>query len=448
MRRTTPTRLAAIGAASALALTACGIGGGTSEEENGGDAGSENGGDGGSENGGDADAEISGEISFMTWNLRGGYEEYFTDLVAEFEEEYPDVTVEWLDHPPEGFQDTLSADAAAGNLPDVINVGPELAYSLAAAGMLMDISETDPEAAETYLPEAWEGMTFEGAGGGTYGYPWYLNTGPSFFNTELFEECGLDPENLPETYDELFEQGSTMGENCDGVSMIGRLPTIEMMGMYGVELMNEDATEFTFNNDEGVELVQHFIDLYSDAGLTAEALNALQTGELDAFKAGEVGWLPGSSYTLQELRDTAPDIYEAAAMGPLINNTSPNMYIQAIVVNADTPNAEASMAFSRFLTNAENQMEFAQAANVFPSIAELLDDPHFTEDDGTDNGAVRVEAADQLREAVAWWPPAFSGGADVEYLREQIAQAIQGQKTAQEALDDAVAYSNNRLSNQ
>lgn len=135
-------------------------------------------------------------------------------------------------------------------------------------------------------------------------------------------------------------------------------------------------------------------------------------------------------------------------MGPLINNTSPNMYIQAIVVNADTPNAEASMAFSRFLTNAENQMEFAQAANVFPSIAELLDDPHFTEDDGTDNGAVRVEAADQLREAVAWWPPAFSGGADVEYLREQIAQAIQGQKTAQEALDDAVAYSNNRLSNQ
>src|SRR5699024_5299712 len=136
---------------------------------------------------------------------------------------------------------------------------------------------------------------------------------PSFFNTPPFEGAGLDPQALPETYEEPFEQAAAMAEISDA-SMIGRLPAIETFGTYGVQLMNEDETAFTFNEPRGVELLEHYVDLYQGQGFTEESLNALQTGELDSFKAGELGWLPGSSYTMQELRDTAPDVYESVAV--------------------------------------------------------------------------------------------------------------------------------------
>lgn len=422
-RRTALTGTAAT--LAALGITSCGIGGGDSET-------------------GGGSGEITGSIRFQTWNLKGGYEDYFTGLIDAFTEQYPGTEVEWIDQPAEGYQDTLSADAAAGNLPDVVDVGPEAAYSLASAGILVDLAAEDPELGEGFLDSSWDAMTFDGLGGGTYGFPWYLNTGPSFFNTELFDQSGLDPEALPTTYDELFEQAATMAEKS-GASMIGRLPAIENFGTYGVELMNEDSTAFTFNEPRGVELLQHYIDLYQGEGFTEESLNALQTGELDSFKSGELGWLPGSSYTMSELRETAPDVYEHVAVAPAIADAAPNMYLESLAVSAQSKNQATALAFAAFVTNAENQMEFAEQASVFPSTAGALDDPYFTEDDGSDDAGIRVQSAAQVKEAVVWWPPAFSAESSAEFLREQIAQAVLGQKTAQDALDAAVEYADQRL---
>lgn len=425
---TTTRRGVLLGTAAALTLgtAACGVGGSGGQ-------------------GVDTDGEITGSLRFQTWNLKGGYEDYFTALIEAFTEQHPGTEIEWIDKPAEGYQDSLSADAAAGNLPDVVDMGPEAAYSLGSAGMLLDLAAEDPSLAEGFLPAAWEAMTFGGLGGGTYGFPWYLNTGPSFFNTALFEASGLDPEDLPVTYAELFEQAAVMAENNPEVSMIGRLPAIETFGTYGVELMNADETAFAFNSEQGVELLQHYVDLYAGEGFTAESLNALQTGELDAFKSGQLAWLPGSSYTMKELRDTAPEVYETVAVAPAIADSAPNMYIESLVVNAQSENAATAMAFAAFVTNPENQMEFARQASVFPSTQGALEDPYFTEDDGSDDAAIRVQSAAQVSEAVVWWPPAFSGESSAEYLREQVGQAVLGDKSAQDALDASVEYADERI---
>jgi multiple sugar transport system substrate-binding protein len=428
MRKRSSTGVIAGTFVLSLSLAACGSAGGPA-------AGS-----------GGAGGEIGGEITFQTWNLKNEqYTPYFEALVDAFEAEHPGTEVNWVDQPAEGYQEKLSADATAGTLPDVVDMGPEAAYTLGSAGAILDIAEADPDAEADYLDKAWEAMTFDGLGGGTYGYPWYLNTGPSFFNTALFEECGLDPADLPETYDELFEQARTMGENCDDVSMMARLPVIETFGEYGAQLMNEDGTAYAYNDAAGVELVESFKELYEGQGLTEESLNNLQTNEVEEFKAGRLAYLQGSSYTLNDLKETAPDIYDSIAMGPRIANTAPNMYIESLVVNASSANQATAIAFAKFVTSSENQLEFAKEASVFPSSAGTLEDPHFTEDDGTPETEVRVTTAEQVGEAVVWWPPAFSGAGDAETLREQIALALLGDTSVQDALDASVQYSDERL---
>ena len=58
------------------------------------------------------------EISFQTWNLKNDkYTPYFEALIKAYEKDHPDVTVKWLDAPSDGYEDKLSSQAAAGELP-------------------------------------------------------------------------------------------------------------------------------------------------------------------------------------------------------------------------------------------------------------------------------------------------------------------------------------------
>jgi multiple sugar transport system substrate-binding protein len=58
--------------------------------------------------------EPSGEITFQTTALKESFSPYFEDLIAAFEEKYPDVTVKWQDDPGDAtFTQRLVTDAQA-----------------------------------------------------------------------------------------------------------------------------------------------------------------------------------------------------------------------------------------------------------------------------------------------------------------------------------------------
>lgn len=421
--------IGALAAVSLLSLSACGVGGGETEAV---DASSA------------SDGEITGEISFQTWNLKASFQDYFDGVVEGFEEEYPGTTVNWIDQPADGYADKLSADAAAGTLPDVVNLDAGTGYPLAASGRLLNLDEADPDAGESYLDAAWDANDWK-AIGGHFAYPWYLSTGPALFNTGLFEDAGMDANALPESYDELFDQASEMAAASGGdYAMIGNTPTIEHFGMYGVELMNEDQTEYTFNNADGVEFVDRYLSLYEEGGLLPEALSQNYTGVDSNFQTARIAYMPGSAYNIGQIAENAPSVYENLVYTPAIANAEPNMFAQSVAVSAGTENPATAIAFAQWVTNAESQLAFAKEVSVFPSSAGTLEDPFFDESDGSDEDEVRVLSADQIETAVIYSPPTFTESSKAE-LREQIAQAMLGEKSVQDALDDVVAYANERI---
>lgn len=156
-----------------LPLSACGSGGD----------------DGGST---DASGKVQGDITFQTWNLRANFKPYFEGLIADFEKKYPGTQVKWVDQPAEGYADKISADAAGGTLPDVVNVSPDLVAPLAKAGLALDLDKAAAQYKKEYLEGAWASHQIPGMTG-TYAFPWYLNTGPLFYNKSLFEKAASTP---------------------------------------------------------------------------------------------------------------------------------------------------------------------------------------------------------------------------------------------------------------
>ncbi|MFK0104302.1 ABC transporter substrate-binding protein [Streptomyces sp. NPDC091217] len=414
-------RVFALAAAALLALplSACGSG-----EDGGGST--------------DASGRIEGDITFQTWNLRANFKPYFDGLVADFEKKYPAVHVKWIDQPAEGYADKISADAAGGTLPDVVNVSPDLVAPLAKAGLALDLDKAAAKYKSEYLEGAWASHQVPGMSG-TYAFPWYLNTGPLFYNKSLFKEAGLDPAQPPKTYDDLFADALRMAKQSGGkVATLANVPTIEDFGRYGVELMNKEGTGFAFNDAKGVELLTKYKELYDAKALDPQALTATPESSGKKFLTGAVAMNPGSALDLDNFKKQAPNLYKSIGITDQITSTGHvNMYVMGVMVNTRTKHTPAAVAFAHFVTDAQNQMSFAKQVAIFPSTAGSLDDPYFTKEDGTDETRVRIAAAKSLKNAVNYTPVLFSDQMKTA-LRNEVAKALLGKESPKAALDNAV----------
>ncbi|TVZ96289.1 ABC transporter substrate-binding protein [Streptomyces sp. BK340] len=410
---------AAAAVALVLPLSACGSGGD----------------DGGST---DASGRVEGDITFQTWNLRANFKPYFDGLIADFEKKYPGTHVKWIDQPAEGYADKISADAAGGTLPDVVNVSPDLVAPLAEAGLALDLDKAAGEYRSEYLDGAWASHRVPGLNG-TYAFPWYLNTGPLFYNKSLFEKAGLDPSAPPKTYGELFADALQMARKSDGrVATLANVPTVEDFGRYGVRLMNKEGTGFAFNDTKGVELLTKYKELYDAKALDPQALTATPESSGKKFLTEAVAMNPGSALDLGNFKKQAPNLYKNIGITDQITSTGHvNMYVMGVMVNSRTKRTPAAVAFAHFVTDARNQMSFAKKVAIFPSTAGSLDDPYFTEEDGTDETRVRIAAAKSLKSAVNYTPVLFSEQMKTA-LRNEVAKALQGKESPKSALDNAV----------
>ncbi|UQA97234.1 ABC transporter substrate-binding protein [Streptomyces halobius] len=425
MSRRAATATAAL-VTSLLTLTACGAADGS----------------GGADS---ASGKVEGEVTFQTWNLRAHFKDYFEGIIADFEEKHPDAKIKWVDQPAEGYPEKLSSDAAGGTLPDVVNASPDLVYPLAKAGMALDLEKAAGKYREEYLDEAWQSNQMPGMPG-VYAFPWYLNTGPMFYNKHLFRKAGLDPEKPPTTYDQLFKDAVSMARKSDRkIAMLASTPSIEDFGRYGVRLMNARGTEFTFNEPKGVELLRHYKELYAAGALDSQALTAKAESSGRKFQQQSVAMNPGSALDLETFKKEAPSLYKNIGITDTVNNTGrANMYVQGLMVNAQSNVKPAAVAFAHFVTNKKNQMAFAKQVTIFPSTKGSLDDPYFTEEDGTDATRVRVASAKSLKNAVNYTPVLLSDQMKT-VLRNAVAKALQGEQSPKAALDGAVAECNRLL---
>ncbi|MFJ9732471.1 ABC transporter substrate-binding protein [Streptomyces sp. NPDC101171] len=417
--RISRSTFAAAAVALLLPLSACGPGG-----------------DGGGST--DASGKVEGDITFQTWNLRANFKPYFEGLIADFEKQHPGAHVKWIDQPAEGYADKISADAAGGSLPDVVNVSPDLVAPLAKAGLALDLDKSAGRYRSEYLPGAWAGHRVPGLGG-TYAFPWYLNTGPLFYNKALFRKAGLDPSAPPKTYGDLFSDARRIADRTGGkVATLANVPTIEDFGRYGVPLMNKEGTGFAFDDARGVELLTEYKRLYDAKALDPQALTATPESSGRKFLTQAVAMNPGSALDLGNFKKQAPGLYRNIGITDQITSTGhANMYVMGVMVNSRTKHTPAAVAFAHFVTDARNQMSFAKKVAIFPSTAGSLDDPYFTEQDGTDETRVRVAAAKSLKTAVNYTPVLFSEQMKTA-LRNEVAKALQGKESPAAALDNAV----------
>lgn len=380
-------------------------------------------------------------IEFWTMQLKPTFTEYIEGVIADFENENPDIKIDWLDVPAADLDKKILTAVSSNTAPDVVNLNPTFASKLAELDALVNMEEAvSDEDKQKYVKGAWEANRLQDV---TFAIPWYLSTEVTLNNTKIYEEAGLDPEKPAKTYEEAKEYSKVIKEKT---GKYGYFPSLDLslvlqhMVVMGAELTNEDGTKAAFNTPEGLKAFEYFTELYQEDLIPKEALSGDQRNTIDMYQAGQVAFFAGSHF-ISQIKENAPEIYEHTKPSEAITGDTgkKTMSVQNIVVPKQTDNEEAAVKFALFLTNAENQLAFTKLTPILPSAVEALEDPYFTEagEDAEPTDLVRITAAGQLDEAELLVPPMENYDELKEAMFDAISEAMLGEATPQEALDKA-----------
>lgn len=233
-------------------------------------------------------ASTEGKLTLLTWNLPI-YEEKFRGWIAEFEERFPDITVEWIDKHGTEFATFYQTQLVAGTAPDIIDVQGMLWAEYAADGGLVDLTpylDADPDFKNRFNQDGLELWQYEGR---QYMVPYYFSKSLLIYNKGLFEEAGI--EEPPTSFDEILSHAAAVsGEGRAGfITLNFDWLYWALFAANGVELVDEDMTAAAFNTPEMLETLTRLADATAAGHIDPVAWTGRWAEPNNAFAAGDIG---------------------------------------------------------------------------------------------------------------------------------------------------------------
>ena len=306
------------------------------------------------------------EISFINCGdeLTAGYADYF----AEWEAENPGFKVV-----PEvvGWgqcQDKVTTLAAAGTPVALAYVGSRTLKQFALNDLIVPIPMTDEEKASyyNYVPDT---VTFEGT---QWGVPVAFSTKALFWNKDIFEAAGLDPETPPKTWEEEIAFAKQIEENTDfdGFGVVAKTFDNTMHQFLHWVYTNDglviDADgNIVLDSPNNLEALTALRDIsaYSEEGPTAYEQNEVRAIWLD----GTLGMIH-ASVNAGILADEAGMNWGVAPLplGPQAKGPGTLLITDSLAVFKGTGVEEQAISLAKFITAGERQWAAEMAQGLTP----------------------------------------------------------------------------------
>ena len=200
--------------------------------------------------------------------LRPGDEEkvasFMEPAIEKFNADNPDINVEIIYDSWGGWIQTYPTMFEADTQPDVIFWWDNKQMDSSVDGKLVDLREyVDASVFESLPASAWDLASIGGEE--IYYIPSSLDTFVLYYNKDVFEAAGLDPEAPPTTWDELKSVCEAIAANTD-------VPALGIPAMTGMEVLEEFMAHFITQSTLQPMLDSDSQPLFN----TAEGLAALE----------------------------------------------------------------------------------------------------------------------------------------------------------------------------
>ncbi|NDL59042.1 ABC transporter substrate-binding protein [Phytoactinopolyspora mesophila] len=433
--RTRPASAVAAISALALLIAACGSDDGESALE-------------------EATADNPIEITmYYPIAVGGPLQDVVDGLIDDFESENPEISVQAVYSG--NYDETIVAVQTAvdgGDAPVTSVLLSSDMFQLIDDDMIVpfdDVVSTDEERA--WLDSFYDAFMANSRDpeGRTWGIPFQRSTIVQYWNKDLFEEAGLDPDHAPQTWDEMIEIAEQVQAETDarwGVQMPSSGFPYWLFQAFttqnDVEIVSADGTEVYLDQPQVIEALEFWLSLSQDHGVHPPGIVDWGTTPED-FLQEQVAMIWTTTGNLTNVRDNASFDFGVDMLPEGVRRGSPtgggNFFLFA-----DASEAEqiAAMRLIRFLTQPEQAAEWGIATGYVAPLPEAWETEAMQE--YVADFPEAAVARDQLEYAVRELTT-YARGQIYEIVTDALQGAIVGDTTAEEAMRHAQEQADNVL---
>lgn len=326
------------------------------------------------------------DIQISFWHaMSGSRGEVVQELVDEFNETHPGIEV--VAEFSGSYADTLTkalAAVRAGEPPHIVQVYEVGTRAMLDSGAILPVAEVSGGA---FDPASFVApiVNYYSAGGELQCMPFNSSTAMLYYNKDMFAAAGLDPDQPPTTFQEVYDMSRQImdaGVAQGGISFGWPAWILEQMyAKHDQLLANEDggrsalATEVYLNNEFGVAVLSEW-QRWADDGVLI--YGGREYSANDPFIAGEFAMLAQSTSSLAGIESNAPFEVGTAFLPRLEgydgigNNVIGGGCLWALAGHDEAEN-DAMWQFFSFLSETPQSVAWHKGTGYFPSTLEAVD---------------------------------------------------------------------------
>lgn len=370
-------------------------------------------------------------VHYYQFTAGSDHVEDLNTIIAAFQEANPGVTVEVDSAPFADYFTLLQADIVSGSAPDVFELNFENFGAFAANGTLLDLADQIGDA--PYYPRALEAFQYNGQ---QLGLPESFSTVLLYYNADLFDQAGLSYPTTDWTWTDA--ENAAKAIRALGEDTWGLYTPIQFWEFYkkaaqqgDCQFFNADKTESLINSAGCVEALDSMVN-FVRAGVIPSQADLSGISDTELFLSGKLGmWVTGI-WMFPSLMDAS--FNWNVQIEPMINQHASHFFSNGVVVSADSDVVDAAVSWAKFLTSSETAAKVRVASSwELPA----LDKPeYFTEYLALTPPANRAAVFEALESAIT--PPTIERQQEMtDTINQLMSQVVDGELTAQEALDQA-----------
>jgi multiple sugar transport system substrate-binding protein len=390
-------------------------------------------------------------VHVLAMEQAGPTVEEMDSIVAEFNETNPniEVVIDYVSY--DALHDKVTTAMASSPPAYDAFLVDDIWYSeFADKGYIFNVSDKiTQEMKDGIFEAAWDISTVEGE---VYGMPWLLDEKYFFYNEKLLNEAGFsDP---PRTWEEMLEQAAVIKEKG-----IAEYPIVWSWGQYEAAICDwvtllegnggklvDEAGNPTFNDEKGVETLAWMVQTIDDGITNPASVSYVEEDVRNVFSQGKAAFALNWTYmydlvNLNEEESQVTGEIKMALMPAFSDGGVESATLDGSMgfsVADTSPAKEAAWKYIEYLTSEDVQNRYS--AHLLP-----IWQTSFEGEAGeqlmsySESNAVTVPMFKEqfpyssVRPKVPFYPEASKA------LQLALQEALTGQKTPEQALNDAAA---------
>jgi len=304
-------------------------------------------------------------ITYNNFISNGGNEPNLDTIVAAFEKENPNITVDVTTLPYGDYFTALQTDLVAGTEADVFDIEFANYRSYVESGVAAPIEGVNASVYRAALAESYQ------TDGVQYALPTSFSTVVLYYNKDLFDAAGVAYPTADWTWED--EQAAAEAITDKSKDIWGDYQPFTYNEYYkavaqaGGSFLSEDGSTVNFNTPEGIKAASWLVN---KVGNTMPAAGDASTdSDADLFSTGKLAMWHTGIWMFNSMQEV-PFGWDIV-VEPGLTQQASHLFSNAVMVSANSDEVAAATKWAEFLTSSDTMVDVRLASSwELPPVAD------------------------------------------------------------------------------